>query len=254
MTFVLVSKLPTVNRVNSVTSFWPVLLGTLLQRRRDWLSPFAATRQFSLSVQWPRADFFGSVFLTWGRVHKNDGYLNSFHGFWQRKLLRFHRFRGPTFSDMPKLSLEWPMDLVLWWVWLCCRTIPNQRNSGWNAEWLFIVRASHWNDMRLITIRAIFRLLNQSEFWDVNCECPSAAQMTCQAIAFVEETPFQTTTVAPWGDFTILVSFYQSWWPQGGPSDRFAMPGMGQSQGPTYVIFQRSATKGLGTCSLGEPI
>ena len=35
MTFVLVSKLPTVNRVNSVTSFWPVLLGTLLQRRRD---------------------------------------------------------------------------------------------------------------------------------------------------------------------------------------------------------------------------
>ena len=67
--------------------------------------------------------------------------------------------------------------------------------------------------------------------------------------------PFQTTTAAPWGDFTILVSFYQSWWPQGGqPSDRFAMPRMGQSQGPTYVIFQRTATKGFGTCSLGEPI
>lgn len=114
MTFVLVSKLPTVNRVNSVTSFWPVLLGTLLQRRRDWLSPFAATRQFSLSVQWPRGWLFWISLSHVGRVHKNDGYLNSFHGFWQRKLLRFHRFRGPTFSDMPKLSLEWPMDLVLW--------------------------------------------------------------------------------------------------------------------------------------------
>ena len=61
----------------------------------------------------PGADFFGSVFLTWGACTKMMDFLNSFHGFWQ-KLLRFHRFRGSTFSDMPKLSLEWPLDLLLW--------------------------------------------------------------------------------------------------------------------------------------------
>ena len=118
-------------------SFWPVLLGTLLQHRRDWLSPVAATWQ----NKWP--------------------------GVWDQE-------------SYTEYQCCWSYDTQV--------SLPKEISNGEHLQLSCTVILKCWGSLQETN-----KFTHQ--FFQKTCCCWPAS-------------------VLPWGDFTILVSLYERWWPQ----------------------------------------